>query len=281
MSSYGRIATAERHQKRTALITGASGGIGLELARLLASDGNDLVLVGRKQERLEQVKADLLSQNQISIRCETIDLSEPGAAYQLWSVIGSAGLRIDILINNAGVGLYGRLDDQDPHELDGMLQLNIAALTTLTRLALPAMLEQRWGRVLNLASIVAYQPGAPNMAAYYASKAYVLSFSKGLARELHGTGVSVTALAPGPTDTSFDDTAHAASEVLYKSLPKLSAAAVARAGYDGMKQEKMVVIPGLMTKLLALAGELPPRRIALEVNRILWKPRPTRRGSLS
>jgi len=141
--------------------------------------------------------------------------------------------------------------------------------------------EQRWGRILNLASIVAYQPGAPNMAAYYASKAYVLSFSKGLARELHGTGVSVTALAPGPTDTSFDDTAHAASEVLYKSLPKLSAASVARAGYDGMKQQKMVVIPGLMTKLLALAGELPPRRIALEVNRMLWKPHPTRRGSLS
>src|SRR5215510_7469292 len=278
MSSYGRIATAERHQKRTALITGASGGIGLELARLLASDGNDLVLVGRNQERLERVKADLLSQNQISLRCETIDLSEPRAAYQLWSVIGRAGVRIDILINNAGVGLYGRLDDQDPHELDGMLQLNIAALTTLTRLALPAMLEQRWGRVLNLASIVAYQPGAPNMAAYYASKAYVLSFSKGLARELQGTGVSVTALSPGPTETSFDDTAGANVDVPYKRLPKMTAAAVARAGYEGMKRQSLVVIPGLLTKTIALAGELPPRRIALEVNRLLWTPRTKRSG---
>jgi short-subunit dehydrogenase len=111
------------------------------------------------------------------------------------------------------------------------------------------------------------------MAAYYATKAYVLSFSKGLALEVRGSGVSVTALSPGPTETDFDDRARAGNNVFFKRLPKLSAAAVARAGYAGMLQGTMVVIPGLLTKLLSLAGELPPRRIALEVNRVLWTPR--------
>src|SRR5262249_23676967 len=114
---------------------------------------------------------------------------------------------------------------------------------------------------------------APRMAAYYASKAYVLSFSKGLARELDGTGVSVTVLSPGPTETSFDDTAGANADVLYKRFPKMTAKAVARARYEGMKGQSMVVIRGFATKVLSLAGELPPRRIALEFNRLLWKPR--------
>jgi len=135
------------------------------------------------------------------------------------------------------------------------------------------MRERRWGRILNVASVVAYQPGAPYIAGYYASKAYVLSFSKGLALEVRGSGVSVTVLCPGPTETDFDDRAGAATKVLYRRLPKLSAAAVASAGYDGMRRGSMVVIPGLLTKLLAVAGELPPRRIALEVNRMLWTPR--------
>jgi short-subunit dehydrogenase len=185
----------------------------------------------------------------------------------------AAGIAIDVLVNNAGVGLYGPVAEQNPEHLERMLQLNVAALTTLTRLALPGMLQRRWGRILNVASMVAYQPGAPRMAAYYATKAYVLSFSKGLARELDGSGVSVTALAPGPTDTSFDDQAGSNVNVFYKRLPKMTAAAVARAGYRGMQRRSMVVIPGVMSKILALAGEFPPRRIALEVNRVLWRPR--------
>jgi short-subunit dehydrogenase len=123
-----------------------------------------------------------------------------------------------------------------------------------------------------VASIVAYQPGAPRMAAYYATKAYVLSFSKGRARALDGSGVSVTVLAPGPTETSFDDRSGSNVDNLYRRLPKMAAAAVARAGYRGMERRSMVVIPGVMSKALALAGELPPRRIALEVNRLLWRP---------
>ena len=257
---------------RTALITGASGGIGLELTRLLAADGYDLVMVGRDRERLEDAMVQLRTEHRIAVRCEQSDLSEPRAASKLWRDLTAAGLAIDVLVNNAGVGLYGLLEEQDPADLERMLQLNVAALTTLTRLALPGMRQRRWGRILNVASVVAYQPGAPRMAAYYATKAYVLSFSKGLARELDGSGVSVTVLCPGPTETSFDDRSGSNVNILYKRLPKMTAAAVARAGYRGLKRQSMVVIPGVMTKVLALAGELPPRRIALEVNRLLWRP---------
>jgi uncharacterized protein len=269
----GASATNERTRKRTALITGAASGIGLELTRLLVADGYDVVVVGRDRERLKRAEADLRTQRRVSVRCEARDLSESRAAFQLWADLSADGIAVDVLVNNAGVGLYGLLYEQDPDELDRMLQLNVAALTTLTRLVLPGMRQRNWGRILNVASIVAYQPGGPRMATYYATKAYVLSFSKGLARELDGSGVSVTVLCPGPTDTSFDDRARAGADVLYKRLPKMTAAAVARAGYDGMKQQSMVVIPGLLTKTLALAGELPPRRIALEINRLLWNPR--------
>jgi short-subunit dehydrogenase len=263
-----------RNATLTALVTGATGGIGLELARLLAADGFHLVLVGRRHDQLDRVAGELGQTHRIDVQVDARDLSECGVASLLWSDWASRGARIDVLVNNAGVGLYGAVEEQDPTELDRMVQLNVAALTTLTRLALPGMRERRWGRILNLASVVAFQPGAPYMAAYYATKAYVLSFSKGLALELTGSGVTVTALAPGPVDTDFDDRAKAGNNVLFKQLPKLSAAEVARAGFTGMMRGSMVVVPGLLTKLMAMSGELPPRRVALEVNRMLWTPRP-------
>jgi short-subunit dehydrogenase len=134
------------------------------------------------------------------------------------------------------------------------------------------MLARRSGRILNVASLVAFQPGGPQEAVYYASKSFVLSFSKGLARELRGSGVSVTALCPGPTKTSFESTAGATDTVLHKWIPSMTAAIVARAGYRGMMRGSGVVIPGVVSKLLALAGELPPRSIALEINRLLLRP---------
>jgi hypothetical protein len=267
------MTTHDRPESATALVTGATGGIGLELARLLAADGFHLILVGRRRDRLDQVAGELGAAHRIGAQVESWDLSEPGTALRLWSDLASRGIRIDVLVNNAGVGLYGALEEQDPAELDGMVQLNVSALTILTRLALPGMRERGWGRILNLASVVGYQPGAPYMAAYYATKAYVLSFTKGLALEVRGSGVSVTALSPGPVETDFDDRAGTRTNVLFKRLPKLSAAAVAKAGYAGMQRGSTVVIPGVLTKLLSLAGELPPRRIALEVNRVLWTPR--------
>ena len=147
----------------------------------------------------------------------------------------------------------------------------MTTLAVLTRLALPRMLARRSGRILNVASLAAYQPGGPGEAVYYATKAFVLSFSKGLSRELRGTGVSVTALCPGPTRTLFDERAGSRNTLLFKSGPVMSADVVARAGYRGMQRGSSVVIPGLLTKLLAFAGELPPRRIALEVNRLLLR----------
>jgi short-subunit dehydrogenase len=149
--------------------------------------------------------------------------------------------------------------------------LNVVALTSLTRLALPAMLARKHGRILNLASVVGYQPGGPRMAVYYATKSYVLSFSKGLARELDGSGVSVTALSPGITKSPFEGKAGASRTALYKFWPQMDAKTVAIAGYRGMMRGRRVVLPGLATKILSFAGEFPPRAIALEVNNLLLK----------
>src|SRR5262249_55450005 len=149
----------------------------------------------------------------VPVRCLASDLSQAGAASRLWADVTSAGDPVDVLVNNAGVGLYGPVDAQDPTALECMLELNVVALTTLTRLALPEMLRRRRGRILNLASVVAFQPAGPNITGYYATKAYVLSFSRGLAEELKGSGVTVTVLAPGPTDTRFDDQSGAKVDV--------------------------------------------------------------------
>jgi short-subunit dehydrogenase len=255
--------------RRTALVTGASSGIGREIARLLAADGVDLVLVARDRAKLQDLADALQAQHRVAVRIESTDLSQPNAAARLWNALTDAGVAIDILVNNAGYGVYGAVDEQDAGALENMLQVNVVALTSITRLALPAMRARRWGRILNVGSVVGYQPGGPRMAGYYASKAYVTSFSKSLARELDGSGVSVTLLAPGVTESSFEERSGVGNTRLYKLGPKMTAAAVARAGYVGMKRGATVVIPGLWNKLIAFAGELPPRRIALEVNRWL------------
>jgi short-subunit dehydrogenase len=259
----------EDMRRRTAVVTGASGGIGLELARLLAADGYDLVLVARGRDRLENVATELRTRHGVAVCSYPRDLSHPGAVQELWREWTAAGIQVDILVNNAGLGLYGPFAEQDPDAVAAMVELNVTALTRLTRLALSGMRERRWGRILNIASVVGYQPGGPGMAAYYASKAYVLSFSKGLARELAGTGVIVTALCPPTTATAFEARSGASASRLYRWLPGLPAEAVARSAYRGMKRGAMVVLPGLMAKLVAFAGELPPRRIALEANRFL------------
>src|SRR5262249_8416949 len=170
------------------------------------------------------VAEELQTRHGIAVRCEALDLADPGAASKLWTNLGATAEHVDILVNNAGVGLYGCLDERAPGEIDRMVQLNVGALTALARLALPGMRMRRWGRILNVASVVGYQPGAPWMATYYATKAYVLSFSRGLTAELAGTGVSVTVLAPGPTETGFDAQAHAEVDVPYNRAPKTSAA---------------------------------------------------------
>jgi short-subunit dehydrogenase len=260
----------------TALVTGASGGIGLELARELAEHGHSLVIVARDRGKLAKVADQLRSECGVTVHVHAMDLSEPGAAEALWAAVTKDGISVDILVNNAGIGLYGELQGQSVDALTRMQMINVLSLTTLTRLALPGMLARKRGRILNLASVVGYQPGGPLMAVYYATKSYVLSFSKGLSRELDGSGVSVTALSPGTTRSSFEQASRASETRLYTLLPKMTARAVAKAGYRGMMRGRRVVIPGVVARIFAFAGELPPRVVALEVNRWLLSGRTTR-----
>lgn len=257
--------------KPVALVTGASSGIGVELARLLAAGRYDLALVARSADRLASVADEIGRATGARVDTYPCDLAAAGGAIALWQRLRADGIAVDALVNNAGSGLHGDFAEQDVEAIDRMVTLNVVALTTLTRLVLPQMLERRRGRVLNVASLAAFQPGGPREAVYYATKSFVLTFSKGLGRELRGTGVTVTALCPGPTRTSFQATAGATNTVL-AGFPMDSAAVVARAGWHGMMRGTAVVVPGLVTKLLAFAGQLPPRRLALEVNRLLLRP---------
>jgi uncharacterized protein len=260
------MSTQQNGQRETALVTGASTGIGYEFARVLAANGHPLVIVARDRDKLRALAEQLQREYGISVSALAKDLSEPGAPQGLWSEVSESKLRIDILVNNAGVGAYGEFQNAPLEELERMQMLNVVALTSLTRLAVPEMLARKHGRILNVASIV-----GPRMAVYYATKAYVLSFSKGLAKELAGSGVSVTALSPGLTKSSFEARAGASGTALYRFFPQMSAKAVAIAGYHGMMRGRKVVLPGIAAKLLAFAGELPPRALALEVNHLLLK----------
>jgi short-subunit dehydrogenase len=261
---------SSNRQRATALITGASSGIGLALARELAAHGHSVVLVARDREKLDLAAKQLELEYGVRVSVYARDLSEPGAAQQIWAEL-SGRHSVDILVNNAGVGLYGDFREQSLDALTRMQMLNVVALTTLTRLVLPGFVARGRGRILNVASIVGYQPGGPGMAVYYATKAYVLSFTKGLALEVAGTGVSVTALCPGVTVSAFEERAGASQTFLYRRVPQTRPNAVAKAGYRAMMKGRLTVIPGLIAKLFAFSGELPPRVIALLVNRWLLR----------
>jgi short-subunit dehydrogenase len=251
------------------LITGASGGIGAELARLFAEDDYELLLAARNLDALDALAEELRAGRDVPVRTMRSDLSAPGAAERLWREAAGTDGTVDVLVNNAGAGVYGPFAEQDAEAVSRMLELNVVALTALTRLALPGMVRRGTGRILNVASVVGYQPGGPRMAAYYASKSYVLAFSRGLARELEGTGITVTALSPGAMRTGFEARAGMPSTRVFRWFGNSVPAAVAKAGYRGLQRGRATVIPGWTTKLLAFAGELPPRRIALAVNRFL------------
>jgi short-subunit dehydrogenase len=244
-----------------ALVTGASGGIGLELARLFAGDGHDLVLVARGGERLASVARDFEDRFRVQVRTIPRDLSNPIAPLSVYDECGE----VDFLVNNAGFGHRGPFAQEDPVMLSEMLQVNVAALTQLTRMFLPAMVERGSGRILNVASLAAYQPG-PLMTVYAASKAYVLSFSEGIRQELAGTGVTVTALCPGPTRTAFASRAGVARSGVNEAA-EMDALEVARLGYAGMMDGRPVVVPGKVNRLGALGSRLVPRSLAAGIAR--------------
>jgi short-subunit dehydrogenase len=244
-----------------ALVTGASGGIGLELARLFAGEGHDVVLVARGGERLASVARDFEDRFRVQVRAIPRDLSNPIAPLSLYDECGE----VDFLVNNAGFGHRGSFAEEDPVMLSEMLQVNVAAMTQLTRMFLPAMIERGSGRILNVASLAAYQPG-PLMAVYAASKAYVLSFSEGIRQELAGTGVTVTALCPGPTRTAFAGRAKMARSGVNEAT-EMEAHEVARIGYTGMMAGRPVVVPGRVNRLGALGSRLVPRSVAAGIAR--------------
>ncbi len=256
----------------TALVTGASSGIGWELAKLLAEDGYDLVFVARRGKKLEELGRDLTAAFGVQVKVIAKDLSDAKAPAEIFAGLEKAGLAIEVLVNDAGFGVYGPFAKTDRGKELEMIQVNIVALTHLTKLLLPNMLERASGRILNLASTAAFQPG-PLMAVYYATKAYVLSFSEALANELEGSGVTVTALCPGPTETEFQKDAGLEDTRLFQSPLVMDARAVARAGYEGMKKGKRVVIPGLGNKLLVQSERLTPRRLVTAIARKIQETR--------
>jgi uncharacterized protein len=256
--------------KHTALVTGASGGIGLELARLFASDGHDLVLVARSEEKLREVGEQLQTAHSIATTVVASDLSKPNAARDLVATLRAGSIEIDVLVNNAGFGLSGPFLDNDPRTQRDLLQLNVVALTELTRLLLPPMVARHSGRILNIASTAAFAPD-PFAAVYGATKAYVLSFSEAIGEELRHSGVTVTALCPGPTQTGFSAAAGADSTRLYTKQKAMSSADVARAGYAGLNHGRRVVVTGLRNKLLVQSARMSPRRVVIMVGRRLWE----------
>ena len=249
-----------------ALITGASGGIGYELAKLFAKDNHDLALVARNGPRLAQVADELQRQFKITVKTLALDLTEPSAPLALFAQLQSAGVAVDVLVNNAGYGQYGEFADVPREESLGQIQLNITALTELTKLFLGPMLERGSGRIMNVASTAGFQPG-PLMAVYYATKAYVISFSEALANELADKGISVTCLCPGATETAFAGRAGNDATRLFKNLRPMDAKTVARVGYRGLLKGKTLVIPGFRNWLVAESIRVSPRKMVTSVSR--------------
>ena len=241
----------------TVLITGASSGIGLELAKCFAADGCRLILVARNTAALEALAEDLRRTHKIEVRALTADLRLPETPQRIFTALTGAGIVVDVLVNNAGFGTHGEFVETPLDRQLDMIQVNIAALTDLTGLFLPGMLSRQRGGVLNVASTAAFQPG-PRMAVYYATKAFVVSFGEAIAEEVNGTGVTVTTVCPGPTRTNFGRVANfRGSDSLLRGA--MTAEAVAVHGHAAFRRGRVLVISGLQNRLPAFLVKFLPR----------------------
>ena len=249
------------------LITGASSGIGYEFAYIFAREKYDLILVARSHDKLLEIKEDIEKKHGVTVRVIALNLTEANAANQLFNEIKRLDLSVDVLVNNAGFGLYGEFTAADWGVEEDMIKVNILSLTQLTKLFSTEMIKIKKGKILNLASTAAFFPG-PFMAVYYATKAYVASFSQALNSELEGTGVTVTTLCPGPTTSHFQETAQAGGVKTFAGkLP--SAREVAEFGFKELVAGKAVAIYGMKNKLLVWFARFLPRKFIVdEVKRI-------------
>jgi hypothetical protein len=255
-----------------ALITGASTGIGREFAYLCAHSGYDVVLTARSQSRLEELTSDVRQRTGRKAFPLSLDLADPASPTQLYKQVAGLDVAVEVLINNAGFGLVGRFWELDEGEQMQMVQLNMGALTHLTRLFLPDFIARRRGYILNVASTAAFQPG-PLMSVYYASKAYVVSFSEGLHNEARDHGVKVTCLCPGPTTTEFDKRSGAAGTKLFKDGKAMSALSVAQIGWDALQAGKPLVVAGGLNALMAFLTRFAPRQLAASIARRMQEPK--------
>ena len=247
--------------KGTALVTGAAAGLGRDYARLFAADGHDVVLVARRRERLEELAREIGAKNGVQTHVLPLDLGDREAPRRCAEELRARGVAIDFLVNNAGLGTNGAFAESDPAKQLEMIQVNVTTLVELTRLLLPDMIARKRGRVLNVGSTAGFQAG-PFMAVYYASKAFVNSFSEALAYELDGTGVTVTVSCPGATETEFAGHAGNDSSLLFK-LGAADSMSVAREGYAAMMAGRRMVVHGVTNRLGVQALRVSPRAVVI------------------
>lgn len=249
----------------TALITGASTGIGRSLARVFAREGHNLVVTARHADLLQTLKQELTAAYKVEVHTVTADLAVPDGAARLREEVERAGIAVDVLVNNAGVGVFGDFTTTNLDEELRVIQLNVSSLVALTKYYLVEMVARRRGRILHVASTAAFLPG-PHMSVYYASKAFVLSFSDAIADEVRNTGVTVSVLCPGPTTSNFQATARMERSRLVQGT-MMDADTVAEAGYRGVMRGSRVIIPGAMNRMVPVITRLLPRGIVTRISR--------------
>jgi len=255
------------------IITGASEGIGHELARCFAAGGRDLLLIARSSGRLTRAAKKISSQYGVTATPLALDVTDKNAPAAIDAALANENAYADVLVNSAGMGLSGEFWSHGEDDIERLLQLNVTALTRLMRHFLPAMIERNAGGILNVASLGGYVPG-PCQAAYYASKAYVISLSEAVAVEAGSHGVMICALAPGPFPSRFHEHMGSENDLYYRWLPVMSAARAARSGYRGFLWRRRVVVPGVMNNILALALRVTPHAITNPILALLLRRRP-------